>query len=608
MGFLTQILGLLSAPQKRRYGWISAYFLFAAVVQVVGVASVAPFIALVSNPQLIHSNVVAEWAFTTFGAGDDKTFLMAFAVGLMLLIVLTNAVMATATWLIASFSIRVGIEMQEDIFRGLLHRQYASLARTNSSELIGLITNDTNRFVYMVLQPLLMLVSQAFIVLLVTVGLLVFNPLVALSAGVIVGGGYFAVFGYLKTQLVRNGETAWRANNRKLRILQESLGGIKEIKLAGNEQYYERELDSVNAEGLRANIRIGLYGDLPRFVLESVAFCALLGLGIYLLSAFDKPQDIVGVLSLYAMAGYKLLPAAQSIFKSASQIRANLNVTDNLQPAIDAGRAVIGAPLDKADTGDVPDGDIRFDDVTFRYPGTERDVISGLTCEIPARAITVLVGSSGAGKSTAADLLLGLLQPTHGHITAGGVPISRNVRGWQRRLGYVAQSIFLLDDSIVKNITFGTAHPMDPAKLRRAADQSHVSEFALALPEGFDSRVGERGGLLSGGQRQRIGIARALYREADILIMDEATSALDAVTENGIIATLAELKREKTVVMIAHRLSTIQAADHILMFHQGKLVASGSYDELMAESVVFSRLAAGVNDEQGASDDVLQPV
>lgn len=592
MQLLSAILRLLTPRQRRRYFLLQAYFLFAALVQVAGVASIAPFIALVSNPALIHENGVTRRLAAILDLSSDAGFLMAFAVGLMGLIVASNAVVAIGQWLIVSFSVQLGVEMQKEIYHGYLHRDYVELARTNSADLVAVVNTYAPRFVYMVMQPLLNLISQGIIVALVVGVLLWYDPLLALAAGILIGGGYVGVFALVRRRLVAQGRISWLAHASANRVLAESLGGIKEIRLLGTENLYEERQQDIAKQSTRADTIIGLLSDLPRFVLEAIAFCALLGLGIYLLSKANRPQDIVGVLSLYAMAAYRLLPAAQNVFKSASQIKANGSIVSRLEGDVVAGRKVKASRVSDEPVVPMSMGDIRVEDVWFTYPGASAPAIRGASVEIKRNTVSVLVGSSGAGKSTFADLLLGLLPPSNGSICVNGQSIAENVRGWQVNLGYVPQTIFLLDDTIAANVCLGSSGVCNDEKVRRAAAMANIDHFIETLPGRYEYVVGERGTLLSGGQRQRIGIARALYHDADVLVLDEATSALDTVTERDILNTLADLKREKTIIMIAHRLATIQAADQVILIDDGRVAASGTYDELMRESERFRAVIA----------------
>jgi HlyD family secretion protein len=340
---------------------------------------------------------------------------------------------------------------------------------------------------------------------------------------------------------------------------------------------------------------LGVLAELPRFLLESLAFCALLAFGAVLLLAGEAPQVVVTTLSVYAMAGYRLLPAAQNLFRSAAAVRGNAEVLPQLEADVQRGRAV--AAPEEGPVAPFPDAPIVLEGVGYQYPGTAAPVLHDVSATIPRHAITVLVGASGAGKSTLADLLLGLLRPDAGAIRIGDRPLADAIPGWQRQIGYVPQELFLLDASIAANIAFGDPAGMDRARVLRAAQQADLGPLLEALPEGMDYGVGERGALLSGGQRQRLGIARALYREPAVLVLDEATSALDPQSEREVLATLASLKATTTIVMIAHRPAAIRAADAVLWLDGGRLMAAGPLAEVEARYPAFRALLAGAQRE-----------
>lgn len=602
--YFTVLLALLNPDQRRRYIWLQVFFVFAAVVQVVGVVSVAPFLALMSRPQLIHEQRYAQMVYDALGVHSDLAFLTAFASFLMIVIIITNTVPALMTYLVWKFAKSLGSEFQRDIFRGYMHGDLAVLARVNSAQMVNLVVHGVNRLVFSVIQPLLTLLSSTFVVVLIALTLIVIAPVAAISAGLIIGGGYALVFAYTKARLSRHGHITWRASVDKQRLLVEAFGGLKEIRLAGTAHQYEARLDSVTARALSSEAMIGLYGDLPRYVLETIALCALLGFGIVLLNQNENWSGAVAILSLYAMAGYRLLPAAQAVFRSASVIRSNFEAVDDIREALHIGRSVNDRPSDDPTIAFPADGAIEFHEVSYRYPESERRVLDALSFSVERNTITAIVGVSGAGKTTAADLLMGLLPAERGRVTVGGVDIGRARREWQRHVSFVSQSVFIIDDSIRANIAFGTLDPVDDERLLRAARMANVANFAELLPEKYDYVVGENGGLLSGGQRQRIGIARALYNDADVIVLDEPTSALDAVTERDIIATLETLRKTKTIVLITHRLSTLASADKVVLLEQGRVAASGTVEAMMASSATFRALVAaearGALCEQGS--------
>ena len=591
MNVVTALYHALTPRRRKQYVLLQAYFFVAAIAQVAGVGSIAPFVALVSNPSLMHSSPWAQRAYASMGFTSDTQALIFLAASTMAVLVVSNLIAAGTVWAIARFSFSLGLELQEDCYCAYLYRDYATLTRTNSSQLIASITQGATRLIYMVVQPMLILVSQVMIVLVVIIVLVVYQPQVAFSVALIVGGGYYLLFAVVRSILARHGKVSWSVFEAKQRLLAESLGGLKAIRLSSSEEAYRVRFSHLAQSGLHADALVATLGDLPRFVIETLAFCALLGLAIILLRSTARPVDVVAVLGLYATTGYRLLPAAQSVFKSASQIRANGDVVATLLPDFLEGRRAARATRRPVRSEVKLVGPIVVRDVHFTYPERVTPVVSGLSVDIRPNELTVLAGHSGSGKSTIADLLLGLLRPDSGTIQVCGHRLSEIQPEWQRHLGYVPQDIFVLDDTIAANIAFGSPFGVEPERLRSAARLANLETVIEALPGKYEFRVGERGALLSGGQRQRLGIARALYHDASVLILDEATSALDGSSELEVLDALLELRKTRTVVMIAHRMSTIAVADRILLIANGRIDADGTFDGLMQSSAEFRRMA-----------------
>lgn len=583
---------VLPVEQRRKYMALQLLFLASALIQVAGAASLAPFIALLSSPDMIHNNTLTSELYSLLGCTSDKQFLIYFALGVMLLIVLSNGIAAISTWLMFHFTSELGFEIQGATYRSYLSKDFVFYGRNNSSHMINVLTQEIPRYVFMVLQPFLVLCSQAFIGILILLGLIYIDAALSLIAALVIGGSYLLVFKLLKERLSSHGNNLWVIGNQKLKLLSESLGGIKEIRLLGTERSYAEKLDNSNMALLRSQALIGLAGDLPRFIIETIAFCALLGLALYLLAKHGNSAEVISILSLYAMAGYKLLPAAQLIYKSMSNIKANGSAMDSFYEDALRGRT-IQLPQEIENSKRIPfDGNLILKDVFYKYPESNKNALSQIDLCIPRNAITAFVGVSGAGKSTLADMLLGMIHPSSGSIFAGDIEITpKNVKEWQRNLGYVPQNIFIIDDTIAANIAFGVpTEKIDLEQVIKAARMANLSTFIDSLPERYDYHVGERGALLSGGQRQRLGIARALYHDANILVLDEATSALDNVTEAEIISTINSLKSTKTVVMIAHRLSTIKAADLVVMMENGIIIETGTFDGLQKTSIKLKQM------------------
>lgn len=492
--------------------------------------------------------------------------------------------------------------MQTDLFSDYLHSRYELFSQNNSSKLMANITQEIPRCVYMVFQPALHLVAQLLLTTLILIALIVVDPILAGLSLLVVCGIYCLIYFTVRMRMQKSGAILTEINREKLLILGESLKGIKEVKLLNVESWYCNKLSEATFRGLRASAFINVGGELPRFIVETFVFIAILALAAFLFLTEGTGGSAITTLSFYAMAGYKLLPAVQMIYKSLTSIRANRSVVDDIYQEFCYVRAqnteATKSRLD-SEGKQFQNEDILVSNVSYWYPHAVSPALDKFSCVIRKNAFNALVGGSGAGKSTLADILLGLLEPTEGELLSGDMKIdSSNLRSWQARIGYVPQSIFLVDDTVERNIAFGV--PVEKIQKDRVLEAARMAQLGSVfddLEEGLCSKVGESGARLSGGQIQRIGIARALYKNPDILIFDEATSALDNVTEAQIIAAIRAISNEKTVIMIAHRLSTIIDSENIILLEQGRLVSQGSYQELYDKSPEFRRLVSGGKDE-----------
>ncbi len=584
---------LLTRAQKRDFILLQGLFLVSAFVEVAGIASIAPFIALLSNPEIIETNAIVNGIYTELAFKTVNEFFLAFAALIMVAISLSNFISGFTMWRLFIFSMKVGSDLQTTIYKNYIHNEFVFFSMHNSSRLISTITQEVPRFVYNVVQPLCELISKLFVVLIILVGLIYIDILMAFLAFSIVGGTYLFIFKILRWRLVAHGNTITVVNDKKIKLLNESLGGIKEVKLLGTEDWYEAQVRDANLTVLRSGAFISLAGDIPRFIVETATFLAILFLALYLLYNSGSPSEVISVLSLYAMAGYKLLPSMQTIYKSFSLIKANGGLVPQL---VDEVANSAFAKENKSGVGEdsrpIKPGKIILENVSYRYPEASDDALKNVSLTIEKNTITSFVGSSGAGKSTAVDVILGLLIPDQGELIVGDTVVTKsNVKSWQKHLGYVPQSIFIVDDTITANIAFGIPpETIDIERVKHAAKLANIDAFIEALPEKYDFQVGERGSQLSGGQRQRVGIARALYHNPEIIIFDEATSALDSVTESQIMKEIKKLSSFKTIIMIAHRLSTVINSDKIIYFTNGSIADTGTYKELLAGNKEFASL------------------
>jgi len=452
-----------------------------------------------------------------------------------------------------------------------------------------MVSSEVPRFVYMVFQPFLLLTSQLLIAVIVLVGLFLIDPIIAISSLSLVGGVYAFTYFVIKKKLIHHGERVAERVSAIQNILSESFIGVKDIKLRSLELNYIHMFEAKNNLGLRSMAFISLAGDLPKFVVESISFSAILLLAIILLLKRGEVGQIVTLLSIYALAGYKLLPTFQQIYKSVSSMSANGSVVNalikELNHKIHFRSSGIPINIKVIQT-------IAINKLSYTYPGAPSKAISDVSLSLEKGKIYTLAGHSGSGKSTLADILLGLLAFEDNQLIVNGNPLKLDeLHDYQNSLSYVAQQIFILDDSVVTNVTFGSIDQKnDKERVKQALKLANALEFCEDLPDGLNTKLGQDGKLLSGGQKQRIGIARALYKDCDVLILDEPTSALDMESEYEFLKTINELKTNLIVLIISHRPASVRMSDKIILMKNGSIDYVGDYEQLIKQNSEFREM------------------
>lgn len=586
---IRNIFKLLPKEQKSKMLLLQLFFIFSAMVQVVGAASIAPFIGIISNPETIHTNQQLQYLYDLLPVNTDKEFIIAFAMLSISMIFLSNGVSAATLWFLLKFSIAIGSDLQYRLYNNFLNRNYLFHKSTNYTQLIATIAQEAPRFVYMVLQPYLLLCSNIFIALIILIGLLLLNPVIAMALALIIGGAYLIIYWFIKKSLLRHGKMVTDRNEAIQSVLSESFIGIKDIKLNMLESKYSNIYKKANFSGLNSSAYIVLAGDLPKFAIEAISFGAILVFAIVLLLAQGNDGSVVAILSIYAIAGYKLLPTMQQIYKSAANISANGSVVAELKLQLDQ-HTEPSLPHSYEPLAFI--NQIKLSNIAYKYPHAKNTVLNDICVEFNKGQLSTIAGPSGSGKSTLADIMLGLLQPMSGHIEADNKLLSgQALSNYQHSIGYVPQHIFILDDTVIANVAFGMdAHEINMERVNNALLQANAMEFVEKLPLGINSSLGQDGKLLSGGQRQRIGIARALYRDNKILILDEPTSALDIESEFELMTLLDKLKKEVLIVVISHRPAAIKLSDKICIVDHGNIITQGSYAELLQSNKEFQEL------------------
>lgn len=442
--------------------------------------------------------------------------------------------------------------------------------------------------------PLMYLNARIILVLLMVISIFIYEPKVAIIGFTTFTIAYLFLFTVVRMRLQSNGKTISKVNEQRFRLMNEAFGGIKDVLLLGRDSDFISRFNKSGVDLAYSQGNNGALINVPRYFMELIAFGSMIAIVLYLIAYYDGDMGIIlPVLSVYALASVKLLPAFQNIYASVASIKSHSAAFESIHKDLaNSTQAKLRKPISEKNYL-FPKEKISLENITFTYPTIDEPALDCLNMVIPANSVIGIVGPSGSGKSTLIDILLGLIEPQKGVIKIDEEVInSKNCRSWQNSIGFVAQSIFLSEGTIAENVAFGI--PKDQINLqqvKQALKLAHLDEMVQSLDKGIHTKVGERGVQLSGGQRQRVGIARALYYKAEVLVFDEATSSLDGVTEKMIMEAIHEFSGQKTIIMIAHRLKTVKKCDQIFFIDKGQVVDVGKYDELIERNEHFKNMA-----------------
>lgn len=583
--------------RERKLALMVFFLMFSvALVEVLGVASILPFIAVLSNPDVVDTNKYLAAVYNTLDFTSKDSFMLFLGVCVFVILVVSLLLKAIGFWASFHYANMRNHSLGCKLLAGYLRQPYCWFLNKNSTEFAANILQDVGRLVHGSLFPAMQVISQGLVALFLMGLLVIVDPVLACVIALLLGGAYSIIFMLVKKHLTGKGRAVREGNLLRFRIINELFSAIKEVKLLGLEEVLTERFREPSARMAKDGANVKVISELPSFAMQALIFGGMLLVLLYLITTKGGLDKALPFIALYALAGYKLMPSVQAIYKHITDIR----YTQPLLNAIhkDRGLIIYGSESNLEDCSQsVPDLINKLDlvDINYTYPGAHQPSLRGITLSIPAKTTTGLVGSTGAGKTTIVDIILGLLIPDSGELCVDGVSVSNNnIRSWQNKLGYVPQQIYLTDDTVAANIAFGIADDkINMPNIERAARAASLHDFVVSnLPDGYETIVGESGVRLSGGQRQRIGIARALYHDPDVLILDEATSALDNLTEKEVMNAVHVMGNRKTIIIIAHRLSTVQNCDRIFLLDHGRIVESGTFDELFEHSSLFREMAS----------------
>ena len=590
---IRKLLGLLSQRERRHAYFLFAMILVMAFLDVIGIASIMPFMAVLANPETVQSNELLYSAYSTFGFRSSEDFMFFLGLVVFGVLVISVCFKALTSWMIIQFIRMREYSISRRLVAGYLRQPYEWFLGRHSADLGKSVLSEVEMVVNGGVMPLMQLLAHGTVVVAILLLLVAIDPLLSVVVGVGMGGTYGVIYLGLRRMLDRVGKERVDVNEKRFKAISEAFGGIKEVKLGALEHNTLSRFDVPARRFARVRAIAQVASIIPRYLLEIITFGGMLVLLLYLMRSAEGLQGALPVIAVYALAGYRLMPALQVSYNNATMLRFSGPALDRLYQDIDELAAASQSESAK-ERSIVAKKLISLDRVTYCYPGANRPALEKLSLDVAAQTTIGLVGSTGSGKTTTVDIILGLLDPQQGALCVDGVAInSENRRAWQRTLGYVPQQIFLADETVAANIAFGVPKDrIDPQAVKRAARIANLHDFVVdEMPHGYDTLVGERGIRLSGGQRQRIGIARALYHEPTVLILDEATSALDNLTEQAVMDAVHNLAGEITIVLIAHRLTTVRECDRIYLLEHGVLAGEGTYDDLKNENAQFRSMA-----------------
>jgi ABC-type bacteriocin/lantibiotic exporter with double-glycine peptidase domain len=585
---LRKLLTLLSEDERKKAIYLTFFILLSAILDVIGIASILPIVALLSNPNLVESNLFINKFYIFFNMNDQQSFLFYVALFFFIFFLISIGVKTLSIYFQLRFSLMCEYSIGKRLLEAYLYQSYSWFLDRHSSDLARNILSTVSQVVNQAIVPIFNFISHSMVTFFIIMLLIFIDFKLTLIVSFTLGILYGVTYALFSNKLNRKGLERTQNDQERYAALSNAFGSIKETKLGNLENFFIKNF-SIPAKNFSKNqSSVQIIGQLPKYFFEAITFGGLLLIILYLMKQSDNFNAILPILSLYAFAGYRLMPALQQLYSALASLRfANASIDSvckDLLPIYQAN--TIKEKLDFKKQ-------ISLNDITYHYPKSSKTNLNNISIKIPARSTVGIVGATGSGKTTLVDIILGLLEPKGGTLVIDNTIINKkNLTLWQNNIGYVPQQIFLTDQSISSNIAFGVDPELiNHEVIKNVSKVANLHNFVInELPEKYDTIIGERGIRLSGGQRQRIGIARALYHNPSVSVLDEATNALDNLTEKAVMDAVHNLNHKITIILITHRLDTIQKCEQVFLLDQGKIIANGLYDELVKSNKKFKKL------------------
>ena len=602
MSLIHKIFGFLDKKAKKQLAILFLFMVVGSLFEALGVGLILPFIAIINDAKDVESFKVIKRIYDFLQPSSYREFLIWFGMGLLAVYVVKNLFLLVLSYFLNRFIYHQQAVISRNLLRSYLYSPYTFHLQRNTAELIRNITMSLGAVFGGAIIPFMTILSEIPVILSISILLFVVEPLITVIVCVIIGGLSVVFYRYVRRKIGLYGTRVQETGTNMIMWANQSVGGIKEIKIRGKETYFIDAFSRHRFENARVNVFFNVVQRIPRLYLEVVLMGGMLLVLLGIIVQGGQFRDFLPVIGLFAFAALRLMPSVSQIVTSLNAMKfATAAVDDVYQDVMyfkdNEVRAGVSSEATRQDLLD----SIQMRDIKYVYPGSEMPVFTGVNMTIKRGESVAFVGPSGSGKTTLANIMLGLLPPTDGSLLVDGRNIYENeltMRAWQNRIGFVPQDTYLIDDSLKRNIAFGV--PDDEIDVKKVWDvigQAHLGQTVKDWPDGIETNMGENGIRLSGGQKQRVSIARALYHDPSVLVMDEATSSLDTETESEITRAIEEMSKRKTVIIIAHRLSTVKNCDRLVFLKNGEIAGTGRFEELLKNNTEFRTMTQSASPE-----------